>query len=116
MSYDRRFYDTVNEAGSSSAKAVLPHVLNFLPAQSAIDVGCGTGIWAAVLQELGVMDVLGVDGAYVPEDQRHLEPDHFHECDIGSGLHIQREFDLCLCLEVAEHLPSPVLTDSWLTE
>ena len=83
------------------------------PAHSEFDVGCGTGIWAAVLQELGVSDVLGWMGNYVPPDQRHSEPEHFLEHDSASGLHSQPNFDLCLGLEVAEHLPRHVLTDAW---
>jgi SAM-dependent methyltransferase len=106
MSYDRGFYDTVNQAGRRSAEVVLPHVLSLMDVDSAIDIGCGTGIWTAVLHDLGVADVLGVDGAYVPEDQRRILPDRFLAYDISTRIDIPREFDLCLCLEVAEHLPA----------
>ena len=104
--YDRQFYDTVNDAGARSAEVVLPLVLDFLPVRSAVDVGCGTGIWASTLSSLGVSDVLGVDGAYVPADQRKLPHHQFSEVDIASSFVLDRKFDLAMCLEVAEHLPA----------
>lgn len=103
--YDRAFYDTVNSAGATSAGAVLPHVLKIVPATSVIDVGCGTGIWACEARRLGVEDVVGVDGAYVPADQRRLVGSSFVERDLTKPLSIGRTADLALCLEVAEHLP-----------
>lgn len=104
--YDRSFYDTVNDAGAVSAAAILPILLDLLPAKSAIDIGCGTGIWAAELVRLGVPDIIGVDGGYVPNDQRRLPPERFREADLTGPLGIGRKFDLALCLEVGEHLPA----------
>jgi SAM-dependent methyltransferase len=104
--YDRTFYDSVNSAGDSSAGVVLPLALSLLSVESAVDIGCGTGIWAAALAEYGVTDVIGVDGSYVPSDQRRLPAYQFVEKDISKPLALGRVFDLALCLEVGEHLPA----------
>jgi len=102
--YDRAFFSAMNDVGSTSAAALLPHALRFLQPRSAVDVGCGTGIWAAELLAEGVEDVVGVDGPYVPHDQRLLPPERFVERDLTQPLGLGRTFDLAVCLEVAEHL------------
>lgn len=103
--YDRTFYNTLNDAGVASAQAVLPIVLDMVGPQSLVDVGCGTGIWAAEASRLGVPDVRGVDGAYVPRDQRRLPAQFFVERNLTEPFELGQTFDLAVCLEVAEHLP-----------
>jgi hypothetical protein len=79
-------------------------VLRFVPARSAVDVGCGQGVWLAVLRELGVEDVYGVDGAYVDRALLEIPQDRFHSHDLSQRLVLGRTFDLAVSLEVAEHL------------
>jgi SAM-dependent methyltransferase len=104
MTYDAGFYETLNDAGGASAEAVLPLALERLRPSSAVDVGCGTGIWAAALVHHGVRDTLGIDGAYVPRDQLRVDPDHFRPVDIGRPFDLGRTFDMAVCVEVGEHL------------
>ncbi|MCW2529614.1 MAG: hypothetical protein JWM76_4474 [Pseudonocardiales bacterium] len=102
--YDESFYDTLNDAGSTSAAIVLELVLRLLQVESAIDVGCGTGIWANTLVEQGVSDVLAIDGDYVPRDQLRIDEHRFKSVDLSQGFDLGRQFDLAVCVEVAEHL------------
>src|SRR5215211_3499004 len=54
----------------SSARVIVPLVLELVEPRSVIDVGCGTGEWLSVFEELGVEDVWGVDGfCRVPGEQ-----------------------------------------------
>ena len=102
--YDPGFYGTLNDAGSASAEAVLPLALERLRPLTAVDIGCGTGIWAATLLRLGVDDTIGIDGDYVPREQLRVDDAHFRPVDIGRPFDLGRVFDMAVCVEVAEHL------------
>ncbi len=75
--------------------------------RSVVDVGCGTGTWLAEWLALGVTDVLGVDGDYVPRDRLEIPEALFAPRDLRQPLRLDRRFDLAQSLEVAEHLPPP---------
>ena len=100
--YDEQFFAAIDPESRASAQTVLPLVLDLVEPASAIDVGCGSGAWSRTLLDLGVDDVVGVDGPYVPPEHR---VDAFVENDLRRPLRIDRRFDLALCLEVGEHLP-----------
>lgn len=92
---------------TESAKIVLPLVFDFIKADSVLDVGCGIGTWLYVAKNFGVRDVIGVDGDFVEKNllEKHIKPNEFVSADIRFPFHINRKFDLAICLEVAEHLP-----------
>ncbi len=102
--YDEAFFAAIHAESHASARAVIPRVLGLTGARSVVDVGCGTGAWSRACRELGVPQVVGVDGAYVPAEHRgHVT--EFIERDLAGPLDLGRSFALALCLEVAEHLP-----------
>ena len=71
--------------------------------------------WLAVLTESGVPDVWGIDGDYVDRSLLQIPRERFLPHDLTMPIHLERRFDLVLCLEVAEHLPAdsaPTLVDS----
>lgn len=95
-------------AGSpDSARHAAPLVLEALAPESVIDVGCGLGAWPAAFRELGLADVLGVDGPWVDRNALQIPEELFHVADLREPLELGRRFDLALCLEVA-HLLEPV--------
>jgi hypothetical protein len=72
---------------------------------SVIDVGCATGTWLRAWQEQGVEEVIGVDGDFLDRSLLEISPSRFRAVDLSSELRLEEEFDLVMCLEVAEHLP-----------
>lgn len=68
--------------------------------KSVIDVGCATGIYLLPFRERGA-EVWGIDGA--PAGGQWI-PDAFELVDLRNPWTPAREYDLCLNIEVAEHL------------
>ncbi len=82
------------------------------PAQ-VLDVGCGIGAYLALFKQLGATDVVGVDG--IPANTTILTGHEYLARDLSDPLHLERLFDLVICVEVVEHLDaqySDVLLDS----
>lgn len=88
----------------NGAKVALPILLGaYLPA-SLLDIGCGLGTWLKAALDLGISDVLGVDGVVI-SPETYLGPKHlFAQHDLAMPLRLGRRFDVAICLEVAEHL------------
>ncbi len=113
--YDKAFFDNQVDESLCAARAVIPVVLRLLPATSAVDFGCGRGTWLKICLENGVETVLGLDGDYVQRDKLLIGPEQFRSVDLELPVRLDRQFDLALCLEVAEHLPArsaPALVES----
>ena len=72
---------------------------------SILDVGCGNGTFIKAFKQLGITDILGLDGRWVDE-KLFLDnyKQHFLVTDLNQELPIARKYDLTICLEVAEHL------------
>lgn len=104
MSYTEHFYTTQRDQSRRSAEVIIPEVLSMLPVESACDVGCGVGTWANVLIKNGVKDVVGIDGDYVTRALLEIPQDSFLPFDLRKPLRLDRQFDLVISLEVAEHL------------
>jgi SAM-dependent methyltransferase len=104
--YSNQFFARQVDGSARSAAVVVPLVLSLLPVRSVIDVGCGVGPWAAEFLANGVLDVWGVDGDYVDRSQLLIPRERFLAQDLTKPLVVAREFDLAVCLEVAEHLPA----------
>jgi SAM-dependent methyltransferase len=101
--YDTDFYASIHPGAIASAIAIAPRVTGLVRPTSVVDVGSGSGAWLLAFAELGIHDVVGVDGPHVPSAFRaHGE---FIEHDLATPLRLGRRFDLAACLEVAEHLP-----------
>jgi SAM-dependent methyltransferase len=104
-SYTPDWFRDHAERSRRSAERMLPIVLSMIPAGSALDVGCGIGTWLATLRDLGIEDVVGVDGDYVDRTLLEVPPEQFLPLDLSETFDLGRSFDLALSLEVAEHLP-----------
>lgn len=102
--YNPKFYREL-ASSQESAREILPLVLDVIKPASVIDIGCGSGNWLAIAHQLGVRDILGIDGPWV-RTQLAVPPEKFIEHDLSTPLKLDRRFDLALSLEVAEHLPA----------
>jgi SAM-dependent methyltransferase len=94
-----------------AARAVLPHVFQFIKPASVLDVGCGLGTWLSVCEELGVRDCLGIDGDYVDMKKLAIPLAQFRTFDLRKAFNLSKKFDLVISLEVAEHLPESSADD-----
>ncbi len=56
-----------------------------------------------IFNKLGVAEIIGVDG-FIPE-KSFLNSNQYIWHNLTDPLDLQRQFDLVLCLEVAENLP-----------
>lgn len=104
--YDATFYQSLEQGTRRSAEQVVPILIEWFRPQSVVDVGCGAGLWLAAFRKNGVEDVLGVDGPWVGAEAREIPDESFLAHDLTQPLRLDRRFDLALCLEVAEHLPT----------
>lgn len=106
--YDSRFLDSIRAGSRRSADLVLdllaPLIVT-LP-RSVVDIGCGSGTWAAAFADrFAPAEVLGIDGAYVDRASLMIDPADFRARDLSRPLAAERRFGLAISLEVAEHLP-----------
>ena len=102
--YDAAFFHAIHRESYASACVVMSRVIGLTGARSVVDVGCGSGAWTRACGEVGVPEVVGVDGAAVPAERR-AHATSFVEHDLSEPLRLGRSFDLAICVEVAERLP-----------
>jgi SAM-dependent methyltransferase len=71
--------------------------------RSVIDFGCGTGDLLYPFEEKGI-EVLGIDASKANRDHCKINEGNFFLFDIRNAYKAKKKYDLCLCLEVAEHI------------
>lgn len=103
--YTTNFFSAISSGSSASAETIMPIIIDLLRPESIVDVGCGVGSFLSVARRLGVIDVMGIDGDYVPRNQLQIPLDAFVATDLSQPFDVGRRFDVALSLEVAEHLP-----------
>ncbi len=89
----------------NAASIILPEVLRIVNPNSIIDVGCGTGTFLSVLQDLGYNDVMGIEGEWLDNTKLYVDRSIIKTFDLRNRFTVNRKFDLAISLEVAEHLP-----------
>jgi len=110
--YSAAYYDSEGLAASlRSAKIVVPIVMSLVRPSSVIDVGCGPGTWLSVFHECGVKRIIGLDGDHIDPSWLVIPEDCFHAVDLSKPFDAGGQFDLAICLEVAEHLPKKSSAD-----
>jgi 2-polyprenyl-3-methyl-5-hydroxy-6-metoxy-1,4-benzoquinol methylase len=104
--YNEEFYKTQQVGSKRSAKVIIPLVVELVHPKSVLDVGCGMGTWLSVFKEHGVDDIWGVDGNWIDKNMLQIPKERFKPIDLKGSFNLDREFDLVVSVEVAEHLPS----------
>lgn len=105
MRYSSVFYDDIVTESLSSAKVVVPFIVDLIRPASIVDVGCATGAWLSVFHAHGINTVVGLDGSYVDRSKLLIPLDSFRVLDLASPFSLSERFELAMSLEVAEHLP-----------
>jgi len=111
--YERQFYQAIGEGARRSAGEMLGIVLEYIQPRSVVDVGCGTGAWLASFGATGTETLLGLDGPWVDLDLLEIPRESFRITDLTQPVSLDRQFDLVVSLEVAEHLP-PSAADTFV--
>ncbi len=100
--YDDRFFKNALALESESAAALVEILIERFAPRSVIDIGCGVGLYLKEFAVKGV-DILGYDGS-MAAIRGSLVGDRIIMHDLEYPLTTNRQFDLCLCIEVAEHI------------
>lgn len=103
--YDSGFYKEQEYSSYLSGKKVIPLVNDLFHPQSVVDIGCGIGNWLKVwIEDIGIADCLGVEGPYVDPNMLMVPKEKVQFADLKQPLHLDRRFDVCMSMEVAEHI------------
>lgn len=102
--YNSKFYESRHDHTRYSAKVILSIVQELVHPSSAVDLGCGVGTWLKVLEESGVEDILGIEGSWVKDEAIVIPLTNFMKADVARPIQLDRQFDLAISLEVAEHI------------
>lgn len=106
--YDEKFYRKQRENNISSAKVIVPLVLNILKLKgevSIIDLGCGSGNWLSVFKKYGCK-VTGVDGGeHISKNVLMISEEEFIQHDFRYKFKNDKKYTIAMSLEVAEHIP-----------
>jgi len=86
------------------ARVVLACLFATHKPQSILDVGCGPGTWLAAALEMGITDLIGLEGVDITSEMRFVPDQYIRLQDLTTDWNVARRFDIALCLEVAEHL------------
>jgi cyclopropane fatty-acyl-phospholipid synthase-like methyltransferase len=105
--FARDEYTKLQASSRAAADVVMPFVLEFTGAKSLIDIGCGVGTWLAAAAAQGITDYRGVDGDGAGS-LLQIPRTHLQVADLREPFACERQFDLAMSIETAEHLPAGV--------
>ena len=96
-----------------SPNIIVPVLYDVLKPESVVDVGCGIGTFLHAFKKCGAGEVRGYDGPWADKDKlsQYIDLSDFHTVDLNKPIITDKQFDLAISLEVAEHL-SPESADN----
>jgi SAM-dependent methyltransferase len=106
VEYDTKFFADERESSLRSAKVIVPFIMEIIKPKSVVDFGCGVGSFLYELRNLGVQEILGIDGTYLDDNILMVPEEFILKCDLSKEIKLERKYDLCISLEVAEHIDS----------
>lgn len=112
--YDKEFFrqwGRGNELYIRSAEAVAEALFDMFKPRALADLGCGCGVYSRFFAGKGV-SVLSLDGVLPPPEHAFSVKTRLQDLTVPFE-NVYGDFDLALCLEVAEHIPEE-FTDIFL--
>jgi SAM-dependent methyltransferase len=100
--YDDGFYDRADPEPEALYARIVDALVELRSPRSVVDVGCGTGFMLGRFAEHG-LEVRVVEGSRAAIRRSGLE-DRIVRANLEREVPEVGRFDLCLCIEVAEHL------------
>ncbi len=95
----------ISRAPDKSSERYLSYLLELKgDINSAVDLGCGLGIWLNTAKSLGVETIRGYDIPEISVENRKISKSEYIPADLSKKLKIDRRFDLAMSVEVAEHI------------
>jgi len=88
----------------SSARFLVPFLVENLEFDSVIDIGCGDGQFVSEFIKNGIKEVRGIEGEWILEAINNSDSPWLQIADLEDEIIFDTKFDLAICLEVAEHL------------
>jgi len=104
QAYSSAFYAGQMPGALQSARVILEILFETFRPASVLDVGCGQGAWLAAAEELGSVKLAGIDGPWVDPAALLSPKIEFSHANLEEGIKVSQQFDLCISVEVAEHL------------
>jgi SAM-dependent methyltransferase len=102
--YKDNFYKSRDLNTKESASQILQLLFNYFKPKSMVDFGCGVGTWIKTGQELGVQEILGLEGNWLDKKHLVIPENSFQHKDLTASFNLDKEYDLAISLEVAEHI------------
>lgn len=98
------FFEDTREAKLHSVQTASHLIMEHFQPKTVVDIGCGEGLFINELHQRGVQ-VLGCD---ISDAALKLSSKDFiiFQADATKPVRFNRKFDLCICIEIAEHIPN----------
>ena len=104
--YSEAYYDGIESANSHAYLLLAETLTEVFSPRSVADVGCGSGGISAALRDRGVEQIYPFDFSQASVDMTQKRGfTNARRLDVTQAKEIPATADLCLCLEVAEHIP-----------
>lgn len=104
--YNDSFYKSQKSGSHASAQIIVAYIITKFGRyiKTVVDYGCGSGAWLNVFEHYG-REIKGFDFGQGVKENLFISQDKYERMDLTSDWNKEREYDLALCLEVAEHIP-----------
>jgi SAM-dependent methyltransferase len=104
--YTETYYNGIESANSHAYQLLAETLAKVFQPRSVADVGCGSGGISAALRDSGVEKIYPFDFSQASVDMTQKRGfTNARRLDLTQAKEIPATADLCLCLEVAEHIP-----------
>ena len=98
VGYNDIFYSEMANFSSSSAKFIVPLLLENYKVNSVVDFGCGDGQFISEFLKHGLDEVVGVEGSWIRDVIDLSTAPWLKIADLNLIQEFNKKFDLAICL------------------